>query len=571
MAERADVVIMGGGLAGLTLALQLRRRFPTLEVTVLERTRHPVPIAAHKVGESSVEIGAHYFNTVLGLEAHLRSRQLPKFGFRFFFSDGRSDIDRVAEIGITRYLAFRTYQIDRGIFENFLAEHARECGVRFLDGAAVRGFTLAEPERGDGRRYGPGEEHRPGEERRPGEEHEVLYERDGAEQRVTARWLVDASGRAGLIKRRLGLEEPNDHDANGVWFRIASRIDVDEWSDDREWLARCDPRDRWLSTSHLVGEGYWVWLIPLASGSHSVGIVADAKLHPLGGMSSFPRALKWLHRHQPRLARELEARREKLQDFAFLRGFSYGCKQVFSGSRWASTGEAGVFLDPFYSPGSDFIAIANTYITELVAKDRAGEPVAPYARLFERLYLSFYRSTLALYQDQYPIFGDPEVLPLKVYWDYAYYWGVLCHLYIHGRIADVSMMGAVRGELASTFELNQAMQRFLRECTRVSRKRNRPTIVDQNALSWFIDLNRELRDVLDDDAFKLRLRDHCALLHGLANEILSCASAEYPQLDGGALRALIQAHADQAGAPPRVPLSPEPLSAEAQRPVALAG
>ncbi len=542
MTERADVVIMGGGLAGLTLALQLRRRFPALDVTVLERTRHPVPIAAHKVGESSVEIGARYFDTVLGLKEHLRTRQLPKFGFRFFLSDGRADIDRVLEVGITRYLAIPTYQIDRGIFENFLAEHAQQCGVRFIDGATVRGFTLEEPE------------------------HEVLYEHGGAEHRISARWLIDASGRAGLIKRRLGLEEPNDHDANGVWFRIGARLDIDDWSSDSEWLARCTPRDRWLSTSHLVGEGYWVWLIPLASGSHSVGIVADAKLHPLGGMSSFERAMQWLHRHQPQLAQELETRREALQDFAFLRRFSYGCKQVFSGARWASTGEAGVFLDPFYSPGSDFIAIANTYITELIAKDRSGEPVAPFATIFERLYLSFYRSTLSLYLDQYPIFGDPEVLPIKVYWDYAYYWGVLCHLFVHGRIADIPMLGAVRDELASTFELNQAMQRFLREWSRASRKRNGPTIVDQNALGWFVELNRELQDELGDDAFKARLRDHCALLHGLAVEILSRVAADYPQVDGSALRALIRVHTEKSGAPPRVPLSPD-----VERPVALAG
>ncbi len=557
MTERADVVIMGGGLAGLTLALQLRRQFPTLDVTVLERVRHPVPVAAHKVGESSVEIGARYFDTVLGLEEHLRTHQLPKFGFRFFHSDGRADFDRVLEVGITRYLAIPTYQIDRGIFENFLAEHAQQCGVRFLDGATVRGFTLEKPGRGDDRLDGRRDT--------PGDGHEVLYERGGAEHRIRARWLIDASGRAGLIKRQLGLAEPNDHDANGVWFRIGARLDVDEWSRDSEWLARCVPRDRWLSTSHLVGEGYWVWLIPLASGSHSVGIVADAKLHPLGGMSSFPRAMEWLHRHQPRLAEELETRRETLQDFAFLRRFSYGCKHVFSGSRWASTGEAGVFLDPFYSPGSDFIAIANTYITELIAKDRSGEPVEPFARIFERLYFSFYRSTLSLYLDQYSIFGDPEVLPIKVYWDYAYYWGVLCHLFVHGRIADVPMLGAMRGELASTFELNQAMQRFLRDWSRVSRKRNSPTIVDQNALGWFVELNRELRDELGGDAFKARLREHCALLHGLAVEILSHVAVEYPQVDGSALRALIHTHTEKAGAPPYVPLAPD-----VERPVALA-
>ena len=76
--------------------------------------------------------------------------------------------------------------------------------------------------------------------------------------------------------------------------------------------------------------------------------------------------MDWLERHQPRLFDALDGKRDLLQDFAFLRNFSYGCKQVFSGERWALTGEAGLFLDPFYSPGSDFIAIANTYICELV-------------------------------------------------------------------------------------------------------------------------------------------------------------------------------------------------------------
>ena len=66
-----DVVIAGGGLAGLTLALQLKARFADLDILVLERRTHPVPEAAHKVGESSVEIGAHYFSEVLGLKAHL--------------------------------------------------------------------------------------------------------------------------------------------------------------------------------------------------------------------------------------------------------------------------------------------------------------------------------------------------------------------------------------------------------------------------------------------------------------------------------------------------------------------
>ena len=95
-----EVLIVGGGLAGLSLALQLRRRFADLSVLVLERRAHPVPVAAHKVGESTVEIGAHYFDVVLGLREHLQQCQLKKFGFRFFFSEARRDIDGVLELPV---------------------------------------------------------------------------------------------------------------------------------------------------------------------------------------------------------------------------------------------------------------------------------------------------------------------------------------------------------------------------------------------------------------------------------------------------------------------------------------
>ncbi len=517
-----DVIIIGGGLAGLTLALQLRQRFADIDVLVLERRAHPVPHAAHKVGESSVEIGAHYFENVLGLKEHLKTAQLKKFGFRFFFSDGRRDIDQVTEIGVSHPLPVPSWQIDRGIFENFLGEEATAQGIDFRDLAVVRQLHLSE-------------------DNTP---HAVTWQGQGqAPQRSSARWLVDASGRAGLIKRQLGLAQDNAHAAHAVWFRVSDRITIDHWSQDPAWRARTATPTRWLSTNHLVGEGYWVWLIPLASGSHSVGIVADPTFHKLDSMNTYERALQWLRVHQPRLFDELDAmlrpHPEKLQDFAFFRRFSHDCKQVFSSQRWALAGESGRFLDPFYSPGSDFIAIGNTYITELIARDRAGQAIAAHAHIYEQAFRSFYDSTLALYTGQYGLFADPEVLPHKVIWDYSFYWGVLSQMFFQGRLADLAALSHLREELNHCQALNLAVQPFLRAWGGVSQRRNPAVMFDQASMPWFKALNGSLNDKLDDAAFRARIRQSTRLLTALAQELLDRGCSEHAGLDGTALRTAI--------------------------------
>jgi flavin-dependent dehydrogenase len=505
-AASADVAILGGGLAGLSLALQLRRVTPAARICVIERRSGPAPDAVHKIGESTVEIGAHYFGSTLGLEDHLRERHLKKFGFRFFSSDGRDGIDDVQEIGVSRYLNVTSYQIDRGIFENFIVERARSEGVDVALGTSVDAVRLATSG------------------------HEVDVRDAAGSRTLRARWVVDASGRAALLKRQLGLAEQSDHDVNSAWFRVPARIDPEAWSTDERWLERCLPGHRWRSTNHLVGDGYWVWLIPLSSGFHSVGIVADAGRHPLGQINSYSRALSWLDRHQPRLARALRELGDAPSDFVFLKHFSHGCRQLYSPDRWAITGEAGVFLDPFYSPGSDFIAICNTYVSDLIRRDLAGERFEPYASLFEQLFRSFADSTMTLYRGQYGIFRHPSALSAKVIWDYAYYWGVLCQLFFQDKLTDLRALGRVREDLLAVRSLNEAMQPFLRRWAGETQSDNPGRLLDQAALPWFDELNRSLVDRLDEDQFVRRISGSRRQIESLAVEIVARASAAEPRI-----------------------------------------
>ena len=518
-AAATDVVILGGGLAGLSLAIQLKQREPGITVTVLERREHPVREAAFKVGESSVEIGAHYFASVLGFREHLETEQIRKFGFRFFFSEGRDDIDRCTELGVDQLLPAPSWQLDRGRFENFLGEQARLLGVDFRDGAVVRGIEL---DRND-------------------QPHAVTFEHGGQKQTVAASWVVDAAGRAGLVKRKLDLAQANDHDANAVWWRVDGFVDPNQWSDDPAWLSRCTTPDRWRSTNHMCGPGYWFWLIPLSSGAHSLGIVCDAKMHPLETMNTYDKAMAWLREHQPQVARSLEKPEHVLQDFLFLRHFSHGCKQVFSGDRWALTGEAGLFLDPFYSPGSDFIAMSNTFICDLIGKDRAGQPFAPYAEIYQQMYFSFYENTLTLYQDQYPLFGDAQVMPVKVIWDYTYYWALLAPLFFGERLTDMRLIGNLRPQFMQGRQLNLSVQALLREWGGRNTAPLTPDdrFLNQHDVDWFHEMNRALLDPLDDAAFVQRIGDNVARMQWLAREILGRARSAHPAIDDHGLDALL--------------------------------
>jgi 2-polyprenyl-6-methoxyphenol hydroxylase-like FAD-dependent oxidoreductase len=233
-----DAVIAGGGLAGLTLARQLHREAPGVRVLVAEKRTHPVPEAAFKVGESSVEIGAHYFQVVLGLEPHLREQQLEKLGLRYFFPSGDNcDLVRRVELGPPAFPPVPSFQLDRGRFENALLAMLRADGVEVLDGCAVKQIRLD-----------------------PADGHELEIETAAGRRTVRARFLVDASGRSGLIRRQLGLTRPVTHVANACWFRVKSRVRVDDWGSDPAWRARVPGDRRWLSTNHLMGRGYWVWL-----------------------------------------------------------------------------------------------------------------------------------------------------------------------------------------------------------------------------------------------------------------------------------------------------------------------
>jgi len=438
-----DVAILGGGLAGQTLALQLVQRRPETRIRILERGTLPAPDAAFKVGESTVELGAWYLRETLGLRDYLEREHLFKHGVRFFFGGDRiaDDLPRRAELGPGEALPVKSHQIDRGRFESDLAVQLRGLGVDLQCQARVTNVEIGEEK----------------------ELHTVAYEQDGAPQSLRARWVVDASGRASLLKRKLDLERPIDHQNDAVWFRVPFEIDLETWSDDPEWSARVPEGKRRLSTNHLCGRGYWVWVIPLSTGSTSLGIVADPRIHPSSTFDRPERAFAWLAEHEPLLARALEGWGDRLSDFIVRKKYSTNVAQLFSTDRWAMVGDSGAFLDPLYSPGTDFVGLANTFTTALVLEDLAERPIGTRVQVYDQVYRSIFDTWLPVYRDQYAVLGNDRVMAAKVLWDFGLYWAVFVPAFVNEAYTDVLWMGRTRAHWKRLEELHLEMQQLFRE------------------------------------------------------------------------------------------------------------
>ncbi|MBX2809567.1 MAG: tryptophan 7-halogenase [Cellvibrionaceae bacterium] len=440
-AKNADVIITGGGLAGLSLAKQLLDAMPELKLVIVEHRQFPLPPTTAKIGESTVEIGSHYFTQVLGLDEHFQQHHLRKQGLRCFFGKPQADYAQQDELGVSRLFGIATYQIERGVLENYLYAHLSAAGVKIIDGARTEHIDLGN------------------------KQHRITLnstagEQGCGEQHFSAPWLIDASGRQALLKNKLGLNKPNTHRGNAVWFRIDRKIVIDQWTDDNSWQTRVEEQGkRWLSTNHLMGAGYWVWIIPLGSGATSIGIVMDDQAMADSHITCFDDTLAWLQQQQPRCAAAIAG--AGVLDFAVVQDYSYGCSKMFSEQGWALTGEAGAFTDPFYAPGSDFIAFNNTFITHLIQRDRQGKDIRLDSAVFHIFYNSFFENTLSLYTHQYGGFGDRRMMSVKLLWDYAYYWGVLTLLFFTQAITDIDLMRQLNPKLLKAQQLNALMQEQL--------------------------------------------------------------------------------------------------------------
>ena len=321
-----DVIIVGGGPAGAAMGAYLGKA--GARCVVLERDLFPRP----HVGESLVPSSTRVFKE-LGLIEKLEEAKFPhKYGASWssdpmkrgyvhdwagLDAECNADIrfEERAQPGVDRNY---TYHVDRGKFDLLLLQHASELGAEVYEGVRVTGAELQE-----------------------GRDPVVKFAMGRKEVALTARIVVDASGRSTVLGNQMKLK---------VKDPIFDQYAIHTWFDgfDRGAIAPKPEAGEYIHVHFLPITNTWVWQIPISDCTTSVGVVTQ-KANFAKSKESREKFFWECLASRPALHDAIRMAKQ-VRPFKDEGDYSYAMTQI-CGDRFVLIGDAARFVDPIFSTG----------------------------------------------------------------------------------------------------------------------------------------------------------------------------------------------------------------------------
>ena len=305
-----DVIVMGGGPAGSTVASILARE--GRRVVVFEREQFP----RHHIGESLMTDTYRTFERMGFLDKLKQSPFVRKYSVQFANSTGKESRPFYF-FEANHHESAVTWQVTRAIFDQMLIEHAEEQGATVYQRTTVK-RVLFEGKRGTGV--------------------EALME-DGSLRLFHAPVVVDATGQRAMLSNQFGWRVRDPKLKKAVlysYFKGAHR--EPDLNGGATLVLRTE-----------AGSGGWFWYIPLENDITSVGIVADPDYLVKGRGQDLAKILdEEIEKCEPCRRRVGSAAR--VDKIYSILDYSYRSKQN-AGDGFILIGDAYGFLDPIYSSG----------------------------------------------------------------------------------------------------------------------------------------------------------------------------------------------------------------------------
>lgn len=326
----SEIIIIGAGPAGSVAASMLTRMGRS--VTVLESATFP----RFSIGESLLPQMMEFLE-----EADLL-KDVVQHGFQFkngaLFARG----DELTSYDFRQKLSpgwGTTYQVRRDQFDELLAKGAERHGAKILFKNTVTSFM-------------------------PDPEQPSLRVRDehGDERTMTARMVLDASGFGRVLARLLDLEQPAAFPPRMALFtHFKDHISAHDYD-----------RNKILISVHPENHAIWYWMIPLANGQTSAGVVGEVADITAAGATREDRYKRLLH--ESGLMGRLLSSGEMIRDIGEIAGYACKVKGLW-GPGYVLLGNAGEFLDPIFSSGVTIALKSASLATKAADRQLNGEAV----------------------------------------------------------------------------------------------------------------------------------------------------------------------------------------------------
>jgi flavin-dependent dehydrogenase len=324
-----DVLVIGAGPAGCISAAMIHKA--GFKVRVVEREKFPRFV----IGESLLPRCMEVLEDAGLLEAVKSKNFQQKFGAKFLKGDG------VADFNFTEQYSNGwnwTWQVPRAEFDQTLASEIQRKGVQIDFETTVIGIEFFDDE----------------------SSLTTVQQKDGTEEKIKAKFIVDASGYGRVIPRLFNLDKPSNLDPRKAVFahvQDKNRLNFEE--PNRIIVVIYEP-------------GVWVWIIPFASGVTSLGFV--------GNFEFFTRFEGDLDQQYKTLINGHPYLQSRFGDVDWvfparkLEAWSATTDKFF-GKGYVLTGNVTEFLDPIFSSGVMFATVSSHLASQQVIKKLQGNTV----------------------------------------------------------------------------------------------------------------------------------------------------------------------------------------------------
>lgn len=308
--DQYDCLVIGGGPAGGTTASFLAK----MGHKTLLAERQPVP--RFSVGESLMPETYWIFEKLGVLDAFKEIAFTKKYGVQFVTAKGKES--KPFDFSMRDPSpASQTWHVERRDLDTLLLQTAQKNGAHCRDATRVLNVQLAAE---------------------PKENHSVMLRLPcGAEQTVSCKVIVDASGQQSVIANRLGLKKVDPElKKAAIWGYFENAVRAPEGEPEVTVILHTSDRKAWF------------WYIPLRNGLVSIGAVGDNGFMLKSGRKP-EEQFEFLKQQCPGIMRRAKDAK-MIEPLRVAKEFSYTTTQRV-GQGWVLVGDAYGFIDPVYSSG----------------------------------------------------------------------------------------------------------------------------------------------------------------------------------------------------------------------------